>query len=209
MNHSLNQQWHNQSRSGLLASMLTLLVLLLNGCDSQTAQTRPSTEKPPEAALTEQGSNLYEQGIEALAIRDFDTAKSIFERFNSEYPGNSGGHANLGLISLKQSNINDAVVSADRAIAINPDNAAAHNLKGLINLEQGNIKTARDDFSTAIEIKPDYSNAHYNLALVYDIYLQDIARAIEHYTNYLDLTTENDPETRDWVDYLKSILNNG
>lgn len=209
MSHPLKLSSQSPYRSALLASAF-LLVLLLNGCGGPTIpQPQPTIEKQPEAPVTEQGNELYQQGIEALAIRDFDSAESIFKRFNSQYPVKSGGHANLALISLKQGDIENALLSADQAIALNPDNAAAHNLKGLINLEQGQIKTARDNFSTAIDIKPDYSNAHYNLALVYDIYLQDIARAIEHYSSYLALTTEKDPETQDWVDYLKSILNNG
>ena len=210
MTHPLKPSPQGPYRSALPASASLLLVLLLNGCSGPTTpQPGPTTEKQPETPVTEQGSDLYLQGIEALAIKDFDSAASIFKRFNSQYTAKSGGHANLALISLKQGDIENATISADQAIELNPNNAAAHNLKGLINLEQGKIKTARDNFRTAIDIKPDYSNAHYNLALVYDIYLQDIAKAIEHYSRYLALTTEKDPGTQDWVDYLKSQLNNG
>ena len=68
---------------------------------------------------------------------------------------------------------------------------------------------AKNDYLKAIQLKPDYINAQYNLALLYDIYLQDIKSAIQHYEIYLSLIDKPDEPTLEWVNHLKGTLKNG
>lgn len=154
-------------------------------------------------------SDMYQQGLDALALNDFSSARKIFQQFIEENPALSGAYTNLALIDYKQENYDQAFKLIEIAISINSQQAAAFHLRAQLYLQQGKIKPARDDYQMAIKLKPDYINAHYNLALLYDIYLQEIALAIEHYNIYLSLTTEKDSATREWVNHLKSTLKNG
>jgi hypothetical protein len=38
-----------------------------------------------------------------------------------------------------------------------------------------------------LDLSPDDADIHYNLAIVYDDHLQDDAKAVFHYSRYLDL----------------------
>jgi tetratricopeptide (TPR) repeat protein len=196
---------------------LLLIVHLITACGaksppplSDTASTKPITQEieqqPPAQAIN---TALYQQGLDALALNDLSGARKIFQQFIDDNPRLSGPYTNLALIEYKQEHYKQASKLLDIALSLNPEQAAAFHLKALIHLQQGEILPARDHYLRAIEIKPDYKNAHYNLALLYDIYLQEIELAIQHYTRYLSLTTEKDSRTREWVNHLKNTLNNG
>ncbi len=79
----------------------------------------------------------------------------------------------------------------------------------LVLFHKGKINDAKKDYIKAIELKPDYINAHYNLALLYDIYLQEITLAIKHYETYLSLLKKTDEATQEWVNHLRGTLANG
>ncbi len=176
-----------------------------------TVEPVPVKDQPQAAVIKEKAidSEMYQQGLDALALNDFSSARKIFQQFIKDNPGLSGAYTNLALIDNKQGNYDQALKLIEIAISINPQQAAAFHLRAQLYQQQGKIKLARDDYQMAIKLKPDYSNAHYNLALLYDIYLQEIALAIEHYNIYLSLTTEKDSATREWVNHLKNTLKNG
>ena len=199
---------------GLTTGCLLLLIL---GCSQKT----PAPQTPESAPLEVPQQNtpvveqkaidreMYQSGLDALALSDFSSARKIFQQFIKDNPALSGAYINLALIEYKQENYEQALKLIEIAISVNPQQAAAFHLRAQTYLQQGQIKLARDDYQMAIKLKPDYINAHYNLALLYDIYLQEIVLAIEHYNIYLSLTTEKDSATREWVNHLKSTLKNG
>ena len=204
--------------SGLKFSLATLLALLLliSGCSNQPSPA-PQTTAPPPTTITAAPEKkaqivdpaMYQQGLDALAVNDLAGARKIFQQFIQNNAQLSGAYLNLALIDYREENYQQAEKLLEIALSLNPEQAAAFHLKGLIDQQQGHIKQARDNYLRAIELKPDYMNAHYNLALLYDIYLQEIELAIQHYNLYLNLNTEKDAATREWINHLKNTLNNG
>jgi tetratricopeptide (TPR) repeat protein len=200
------------------AIFLMLALQLFTACSQKNPL--PATQTTPDTETTASQSTqapqqkpvdteLYQKGLDALAANDFDNARKIFQQFISDNPQLSGAYINLAIIDVKQDKPEQAAKLLEIALSLNPQQATAYHLRGQVELKQGKIKQARDDFKKAIELKPDYTIAHYNLALVYDIYLQEIALAVEQYNLYLSLTTEKDTATREWVNHLKNTLNNG
>ena len=151
----------------------------------------------------------YQQGIEALSVRDYDKAESIFIIFVKKHPKLSGAYINLALIAFRQEDYPKADWLNGIAIDLNPGQAYAYNLRAQIHIKKGELQKARRNYLRAIELKPGYANAHYNLALLYDIFLQEIALAIDHYSIYLSLLEKEDKKTRNWVKYLQTTLDNG
>ena len=80
------------------------------------------------------------------------------------------------------------------------------NLSGLLNVEKADYQAAEKDYLAAIALKKDYPAAHYNLANLYDVFYQDINKAIAHYEQYLALTDNADKNTISWVNELKAKL---
>ena len=95
------------------------------------------------------------------------------------------------------------------ALTRNPNFAQALNLLAYLEQVSGEIRSAEKHYKEAIKNKDDYAIAHYNIALLYDVYLQDIESAIPHYERYLKLTNNKDKSTADWLEQLKRTKENG
>lgn len=199
--------------------LLPVVVVILIGCGQKAAvvevieqpvaeQQLITQEEIEENAKIEKQS-LYQQGLDALGIRDYDNAKIIFTQFIDKYPDMAGAYVNLALIAYREENSQATESLVTQAISLNPSQAQAYHLRAQLHLENGDIKKAQDDYIEAITIKPDYRIAHYNLALLYDIYLQDIEQAIEQYSIYLSLPGKEDEATKNWIDHLRGTINNG
>lgn len=192
--------------------MLLCTTFLLYACAYKSPDTRDdSATKSGRDVIGSRAENQlkFDQGIDALAVKDYARAERIFRQLARDNPKLSGPFANLALIQFKQGDLSQARTLVGKAIALNPLQFQAYHLRAQIKLQQGEIHESREDYEKAIALYPDYLNAHYNLALLYDIYLQEIALAIEHYTIYLALLGKDDERTREWINHLKKTLNNG
>ncbi len=188
------------------------LLLWLTACSSMgTAPDKDkssltSTAENTDAALADAERALYAQALADLQANRFAPAEAAFTRLAEQHPKLAGPWANLGLIYIKQDQLDRAADMLMRALENQPDLAQAKQLLGYIENKRGHYLKARDLYLEALAAKPDYAVAHYNLALLYDIYLRDIPKAIEHYTRYLALAGREDKRTADWVNELTSSL---
>jgi protein O-mannosyl-transferase len=69
----------------------------------------------------------------------------------------------LGVALFQKGNGDEAIVSFQKALALNPNYADAHNSLGGVLLQKGDGKEAAAHFQKALEIDPDYTEAHNNL----------------------------------------------
>lgn len=189
--------------------LLFLLISLLAACTPALKQDTSSFTEPGQtgsALMSESERNDYRNAITALNNNKLDMAENILKEMLSARKDLAGPWANLGLVYLKKNNLSDATKALEHALLLNPKQAYALNLMGLIEYNQGNVKKAMENYQAAVLNKPDYANAHYNLALVYDIFYQDIPKAVEHYQQYMELTQHQDKETGLWLEQLASSL---
>jgi tetratricopeptide (TPR) repeat protein len=170
--------------------------------DAITLATEPQT---PGAKDIE----LYARGLGYLRANQYTEAESAFTTLMSTRPELAGPYANMGLLYIKRNQQDKATEMLNKALEKNPRMAHAQQLLGYIETRNSNFLKARDHYLQAIEYKPDYAVAHYNLALLYDVYLRDIPKAVEHYKRYLELTNNQDKRTADWVNELSNSLKKG
>jgi tetratricopeptide (TPR) repeat protein len=194
---------------------LLIFLSLLTAC---TGGTRPTTEEAPADAqipitdalsVSPEQKHLYREAITALNANQLDTAENLLKQFNRQKTDFAGPLANLGLIYFKQNKLEQAQEMLKQALEKNPQQPQALNLMGQIAYENGQAKEAEQWYLKAIASKEDYANAHYNLALLYDIFFQDIARAVEHYRRYQELTQFSDKDTANWLEQLENSLKGG
>ena len=91
----------------------------------------------------------------------------------------------------------------NRALALENTSGEAFALAGLIQVAQGQYQQAEAKYQLAIKLQPNCASCHYNLALLYDLYYQDLPRAITQYQAYLDHITTTDDDTQAWIEELK------
>ena len=136
--------------------------------------------------------------------RNFNEAKEILTEFTNNRPELAGPYVNLAVIAVENNNKDKALTLVNLALKKNPKLAQALNMLAFLEQEKGDIKQAEIHYKEAIKNKNDYALAHYNLALLYDIYLQDTRNAILHYEQYMKLTNYKDKKTADWLEQLKN-----
>ena len=78
-------------------------------------------------------------------------------------PLSSTAYCNLGFALDERGQIDEAIVSLQKALEINPDYDVAHNDLGLSLLKKGRRDEATAHFLRALEINPNYASAHCNL----------------------------------------------
>ena len=181
-------------------------ILLLAGCSSTPTVDRGIAQSTSKTSLDEKFRGDYASALKNLEAKEYAQASSGLNKIVANNPGFVDGWANLALAQLRANDIAQAKQAAANAHQLEPQSATLENLLGLIDVEDGAYKTAEKHYSRALELNPNLANAHYNLALLNDVYYQNIANAIKHYERYLALINNADPDTEAWVAELKRKL---
>lgn len=188
---------------------LLMISVLLSACSTTNNITNITSSDLNPLEQTESEQARYKTAITFLNNDKLEEAKEIFLEFKSERPELAGPYANLAVIAIKNNNLNEAIELAKKAIEKNPKLAQALNLLAYLEQMNGEITLAVKHYKQALQNKEDYAIAHYNIALLYDVYLQDIENAILHYERYMKLTNNKDKNTADWLEQIKSTRENG
>lgn len=200
------------SKFGLLLSVSVLI-----SCGSAPVKDTPTNEQGSVSAGTEGAApselsaidkSLYDQAIEQLDAGDNMAAIKTLRKLERKYTANTAIKTNLATGYFKVRDFGTArdIVNAAGSNAKAP--AQLQNISGLLFVEEKKFKQAEAAYQQALANNKDYATAHYNIALLYDIYFQDIEKAYAHYNRYLDIVGE-DQETKDWVEQLKYSLDIG
>lgn len=188
---------------------ILLIPLVLSACSSSNNTTQPSSSGLSPLEQSESEQSKYKIGIQYLNSGNLNKAKEIFTSFRSERPELAGPYANLAIIALKENNSDEALKLVTIAVQKNPKLAQALNLLAYLEQQKGDITSAVNHYKQAIENKEDYAIAHYNIALLYDVYLQDVDKAIPHYEKYMKLINNKDKKTADWLEQIKQNRDKG
>ncbi len=187
--------------------LLILTLLFIGGCTTSpsTSLSKKSSDRDQnrESIPSDIEITLYRQAITELNNSELEKSKISFQRMIEIQPDLAGPWANLALIQIKQQQYEKAEKNITIALEKNPNMAQALNMAGYIANRRGYINKAKHFYEKAIVTKPDYPLAHYNLALLYDLYLQNIPKAVEHYQQYLALISYEDKNTMNWVEELQ------
>ncbi|PKF63478.1 hypothetical protein CW745_01110 [Psychromonas sp. psych-6C06] len=187
-----------------------LLIALLCACNSTppVEQTEPTTNEKESAESTKIELAVYTKALIALNNGELEKAQQLFTKMSELQPDIAGSWANLAVISVKQERYDDAQKQVATALQKNPKMVQSLNLAGNLAQRRGEILKAKSYYQEALNYQPKYALAHYNLALLYDIYLQDIANAVTHYQLYLDNIDSKDETTTQWLAGLRATLGN-
>ncbi|WP_196137600.1 tetratricopeptide repeat protein [Aliikangiella sp. G2MR2-5] len=187
-----------------LRTFFYLCAIVVVGC--QSFSPGQSTIQTTNNSTTREYHQKFETALAALKAENFDSAEELFIILAKEVPNKAGPVANLGLIRFIRNKQSEARNFLEKAIKIDPNIPQAHNLLGLISIDERKIIEAEQYLKKAIELKEGYSNAHFNLALLYEVYLQDNYNAAKHYKKYLETAGAEDSNTADWLSGIESAI---
>jgi tetratricopeptide (TPR) repeat protein len=160
-----------------------------------TEQARISGEARAQydSALRMLDQERYEQGISQLL--------GVVEKA----PDVTAPYIDLGIAYKRIGDFERAEVSLKKALEINPSHPVAYDELGLLYRETGRFAAARESYEKALAIHAGFHFAHRNLAILCDIYLNDLPCALAHYEAY-SRAEPDDKEVTIWIADLRSRL---
>lgn len=189
--------------------IMIFALFVLASCESTgprpTVVTPETTAPSAPSTLSELDQELYLQAISLIKENNPTKAEKILSKLKKKYGRHQGVLTNLATTYFKQKKNDQAKQVCTDAINSNTSIPEIHNILGLIAVEDKDFPKAEAEYLKAIKLNKNFANAHYNLALLYDIYFQDIPKAYTQYEKYLALMPD-DGETKSWVDQLQYSL---
>lgn len=189
--------------------LFTLIIVsaLLSACATgPTSPTTTATTNAKAAPLAEKDRSAYANAINALGKGKAKEAAALLTNIAAANPGYVDAWVNLAIANYTIKSNAEAKRAIEHAHNLQPQSAEISNIQGLIYAEEGRYKEAEQLYLAALKLDSKNASTHYNLALLYDIYYQDIAKAIPHYESYLALSSQKDEDTEAWTDELKQTL---
>ena len=124
---------------------------------------RTAPELPPQAYR--EAVTAFYVGLSAMQTTQELLAKERFERAAELAPQEPAVWANLGLLLLRQQDLDQAAAHLTRAADLAPDSADIQGLQALVESRRGNLPQAIAHWRRAIELDPGDPFSQYALAL--------------------------------------------
>ena len=172
--------------------------------DESTASEAAATAPEPEPVDLNQIA--YLEAVTSLKNGNADQAVDLLLEVSREAPDKPFIFTNLGLAYLQLEQTEAAEAAFQQAVERNDRDAVAHNHLGILKRQQGEFEAALERYLRAIEIDQNYALAHLNLGILYDLYLQDLEKALRQYETYQALINEEDAEVSGWITDIQRQL---
>ena len=179
---------------------------ILAGCASSPKEEAVTTAAAGPVAATNVDSKArddYNKALAALNAGNDDQAVTYLTGLTRNYPNLAGPFVNLGILYLKKGRYEDAKNALLQATTIKPQDAVAQTHLGIAYRQLGEFKKAEQSYQDAMRIDPNYAYAHLNAGILYDIYLQKLPQALQHYEQYKALNNGTDETVEKWIIDLK------
>lgn len=172
-------------------------LLWLAGC-AATSTVKQSTGAN---AVTPQ----VNQALSLMHARHYSEAIPLLDASVKAQPTLTVAVLNLAIAQARSGHDAQAEPLLHQVLTLNPDNAVALNELGMLERRAGHFDAARQAYEQAIAAHADYADAQLNLAILYDLYLQQPAQALPHYQRYQALTATPDKRVALWIAQLSKM----
>jgi tetratricopeptide (TPR) repeat protein len=144
--------------TGALAVAL-VVAAFASGCSSCRREL-----EVPEATYRETVTAFY-TGLAAMQTSQEPVARQQFDRVTALVPAEPAGWANLGLLQMRQQDLDGAAGSLGKAGELAPESAAVHRLLALLESRKGRLDESIRHWKRAVSLDPDDIRARFALAL--------------------------------------------
>lgn len=158
----------------------------------------PGAQQVAQKALPE-----YVKALQTIRGGEYEKALIMLQSLSSRFPELSGPLVNQGIIHMELEEYGDAEDRLREALEVNSKNPYAHNALGVVLREQGKFDEALEHYRQALVLDPKYARAHFNIAVLAELYMQDLTLALQHFRAYQDLQKQPDQNVANWITDLE------
>ncbi len=189
-------------------SVALLVVLAIQACAPGPARHSAPATTQISASSTQSiaGSSELARYNAALALLEEGHNAAAIDALSAliaDHPGLSGALTNLGILQAQNGDQGAALASFERACKANPDNVVAHNWLASLLRKQRRYGEAEQAYLRALRAQPDDPASHRNLAVLYDVSLNQPQLALKHYRRYQQLSGDGSLIVSAWIQRLQ------
>ena len=144
----------------------------------------------------------FQRAVAMLNDGHHEQAVDLLEKVVKQSPGVTAPYINLAIAYRRLDKLEQAEVNLKTALVLVPGHPVACNEYGLLYRETGRFGDARAVYEKALVRFPEYYPMHRNLAILCDLYLNDLECALEHYEIYSRVRPE-DEQVQLWISDLR------
>lgn len=175
-----------------------MLALMLAGC-SLLSKPKAVDSAQEQSPLPEGLVENYNKGLELLKNNNLPEALTYWQELSAAYPNYPGIWANLALTELQLTHWEQSQSYLDKAFAIQAGFCPALKIQALLKRQLGQFKDAEGFYLSALACDGADSSTAYNLAILYDLYLQDLPQALAYYQKAQELLGTPDENLAMWI----------
>ena len=182
-----------------------LAIAALAGCSLIRHKSSREEAQTSSQAAAATGDD-YRHALSALKAGKDEDALNRFEALSKSYPDFAASYINVGLIEIKRDNLHTAESALLHAAQLAPQQPEIYNGLGIIYRRTGRFNEAETAYLKALQLAPNYANAHLNIGILYDIYLNNLSAALDHYQLYQAISGGNNTVVDKWIIDVKHRL---
>lgn len=189
--------------------ILVQLLLILSACSHAPKRSIAPHSTITAAPVQQQSMRIsseqqaiYRQALKQAAARNYVKADQLLGQLQTGTGASAAlpwqVYANHGVVLYRMEQLARAEGQFRQAIRLHPD-ADLLNYLGLVLRRQGKFSDAEKAYLSALGLNRRFAPAYRNLAILYELYLFDYARATQYYQAYQQLRPAEAKQVQVWL----------